>query len=84
MDDLGLGDPLGSLGSDLAGYLEGAGFVGAGFEQPFLGKKTFAESEDYFCLCLHVWFRRTRSWGLLTSQVSWKPSPAGWSSRNHT
>ncbi|EFJ48934.1 hypothetical protein VOLCADRAFT_104481 [Volvox carteri f. nagariensis] len=38
MEDLGLGDPLGSLGADLAGYLEGAGFVGAGLEQPFLGE----------------------------------------------
>ncbi|GIL92557.1 hypothetical protein Vretimale_18974 [Volvox reticuliferus] len=38
MEDLGLGDPLGSLGSDLAGYLEGAGFVGVGLEQPFLGE----------------------------------------------
>ena len=37
MEDLGLGDPLGSLSSDLAGYLEGTSFVGTGLEQPFLG-----------------------------------------------
>ncbi|GFR52216.1 hypothetical protein Agub_g14757 [Astrephomene gubernaculifera] len=36
MEELGL-DPLGSLPSDLASYLDGSGFVGAGLEQPFLG-----------------------------------------------
>ncbi|GLC43046.1 hypothetical protein PLESTB_000273300 [Pleodorina starrii] len=38
-DTLGLGDPLGSLGADLAGYLEGTGLeLGVGLEQPFLGE----------------------------------------------